>query len=179
MDPVTFSIVAATASAVVGGVSAYQSGQAQQDAANYQAAVARNNAILAEQYAQAEIARGRVLEDAKRQESAQRMGAVRAAAGASGLDVDSGSPLSLQADTAMLGEFDAQTIRNNSERAAHGYRVQGMNYTAQAQLDRMAGENASRVGALGMWSSIIGGASSVSDRWSRMKSTGVNPDIFT
>lgn len=178
MDPVTLStiaIVTAASSAVVGGVSAYESGQAQRQAGEYQAAVARNNQVLAEQNAQAEEARGRVLEEAKRNETANRQSGIRAAAGASGLDVNTGSPLRLQEDTALLGEQDALTVRNNAMRAAHGFRVQGMNYGAQAQLDMMTAENASRAGALGAWSSIIGGASSVGDKWARFRAAGVSP----
>lgn len=169
------ALVAAVAGAAVSAYSSYESGQAQSDMARYQAAVARNNQVYAEQYAQAETAKGQRLEDMKRQETAQREGAVKAAAAASGLDVDSGSPLRLQEDTARLGEFDALTIRSNSARAAYGYRVQGTNYAAQAQLDDMQSDNASRMGTLGMWSSIIGGASTVSGRWATYKQAGSSP----
>lgn len=170
------ALIAAAGSAVVGAYSSYESGQSQKDAARYQAAVARNNQIYAEQYAQAEIAKGQRMEDMKRTETAQREGAVKVAAAASGLDVDSGSPLRLQEDTARLGEFDALTIRSNAQRAAYGYRVQGSNYAAQAQLDDMSAENASRMGALGAWSSIIGGASSVSSKWAGyQQATGRSP----
>jgi hypothetical protein len=110
------ALVAAVVGAGVSAYSAYESGQAQQDAARYQAAVARNNQIIADQYAAAEVAKGQRLEDMKRLETAQRQGAVKAAAAANGLDVDRGSPLRLQEDTALLGEFDAQTIRSNAPR---------------------------------------------------------------
>lgn len=156
---------AMAASAAIGAYSAYQSGQAQKEASQYQSAVARNNAILAGEYAKVELVKGQRLEEAKRMETANRQGAIRAAAAAGGIDVDSGSPLRLQEDTALLGEFDAQTVRYNAQRAAHGYRVQGMNYSAQAELDGMAAENASRQGTLGAWSSIIGGASQISSKW--------------
>lgn len=161
-----YAVAAATAA-----YSAYESGQARKEASQYQAAVARNNAIISEEYAKAEIVRGNRLEEAKRSETAQRQGAIRAAVGASGLDVDSGSPLRLQEDTAMLGEYDALTIRSNALKSATGFRTQGMNYTAQAGLDDMTGAAASRAGTLGAWSSIIGGASSVSGKWANWQNT--------
>jgi hypothetical protein len=120
---------------------------------------------LAEQYAQAETEKGQRLEEQKRLQTASQQGAIRAAAGASGLDVNDGSPVRLAGDTAALGELDALTIRNNAARSAFGYRVKGMDYAAQAELDNMSSEDAARSGELGMWGSIIGGASSVSDKW--------------
>lgn len=166
-----------TAAAAVGaGVSAYssvQAGKAREQAAQYQAAVAKNNQTLAEAQAQMEIQRGARLEDEKRRETASREGAIRAAAGASGVDVNDGSPLRLASDTAELGELDAQTIRSNAQRAAFGYRTKGMDYAAQASLDMMAAEDANRSGSLGAFSSLISGASSVSDKWSKYKEAGV------
>jgi hypothetical protein len=159
---------AMAASAVSAGVSAYsahESGIARSKAAAYQAAVAENNRKLAEQYAQAETEKGQRLEEQKRLQTASQQGAIRAAAGASGLDVNDGSPVRLASDTAALGELDALTIRNNAARSAFGYRVKGMDYAAQAELDNMSSEDAARSGELGMWGSIIGGASSVSDKW--------------
>jgi hypothetical protein len=39
----------------------------------------------------------------------------------------------------------------------------------------MQADNASRMGTLGMWSSIIGGASTVSGRWASYKQAGYTP----
>lgn len=181
MDPATWGYVAFAMSAVSGGIAAYsahETGVAQAQANAYSAAVARNNQEIANQYATAELQKGAVMEQTKRQETAQREGAIRAAAGASGLDVNTGSPLRLQTDTAMLGEEDALTIRNNAERAAYGYRTEGLNYAARAQMNDMAGENALRSGSLGMWSSIIGAASSTSSRWAGFKQAGVSTPMF-
>lgn len=170
------ALIAAVAGTAVSAYGAYESGQSQQAAGRYQAAVAQNNKIIADQYAQAEIQKGQALEQQKRQETAQREGAVRAGAAASGLDLDSGSPLRLQEDTAKLGELDAQTIRYNANAAAYGYKVQGLNFAAQAQADEMGAENAARAGNLGMWSSIMGGASSVAGKWADwQRTTGQSP----
>jgi hypothetical protein len=169
------ALVASAVGAVVGAYGSYESAQSQKSAMQYQAAVAKNDQTIANQYAQAEIQKGQVLEQEKRQETAQRESMVRAAAGGAGLDPNASgsSPLRLQSDTAMLGEQDALTIRNNAQRAAYGYQVQGLNYASQAQLDEMGASSAARAGTLGIWSSIIGGASSVSDKWWRYKQAGI------
>lgn len=167
---------ALAASAVGAGTAAYgayEQGVAGRQQAQYQAQVARNNQEVANQYAEAEVTKGRVLENQKRMDTQQREGAIRVAAGASGLDVNTGSPLRLQEDTAMLGEQDALTIRNNAERAAYGYHVEGMNYAGRAQMNDMEASNAARSGNLGAWSSIIGGASSTAGRWAGFKQAGV------
>lgn len=163
---------ASIASTVVAAGSAIASGVAQRNQARYQSAVAQNNAIVAEQNAAAELERGRRLEDAKRMETAQREGAIRAAVGSGGLDVNSGSPLRLQEDSALVGELDALTIRSNAERAARNYRIAGMNSNAQADLFRTAGSNALASGYLSAGGSIIGGASQIASRWDAFKPAG-------
>lgn len=168
------AIAATVVSAVISAYSAKKQGDAAESAANYQAAVARNNQIIADQYAKTEIQKGQAEEAAKRQETAQRIGAIRAAIGGSGLDPGGETPLRLQSDTARLGEQDAQTIRNNAARAAYGFQVKGMNYAAEASLDEMRGRSAAEGGSLGAWSSIISGAAGVGDKWAKFKSTGVS-----
>jgi hypothetical protein len=167
------SLAAAAAGAAVSAVGAHQQGVAAQQQAAYQAAVARNNQVLAEQAANDATAKGRVLEQQKRQQVAQQEGMVRAVAGASGFDENSGSPLRIQESVAQVGEEDAQIIRNNAAREAYGYRTQGMNYAAQAGLDEAEGRNAATAGNLGAFSSIIGGASTVSSRWTQFNKEGV------
>lgn len=170
------AIASLATTAVGAGVAAHGArvqAEAQQQAMVYQAAVAKNNQAIAEQYADAEVQKGARLEEAKRLETGQREGMIRAAVGASGIDVNSGSSVRLQEDTAKLGDLDALTIRNNSMRAAYGFRVQGLGYASQASLDMMGAESAGRAGTLGAWSSIIGGASSVSDKWLSFRRQGI------
>lgn len=157
---------------VLGYSSAKQQAAAQARSAEYGAAVARNNQILAAQYAQAEKDKGQVLEDVKRQETAQRISGIRAAGGASGLDVNSGTSLDLQSDTARLGEFDALTIRDNAARAAYGYQVKGVDYANEATLDMMRASDAKAAGTLAAWSSVIGTASKYASRAATMGQGG-------
>jgi hypothetical protein len=167
-----FIAVAATvAGSVIQAKAASEAGQAQSQASLYQAQVARNNQAIAEQYARQEEQRGAVEAQTKQMETAQRVGAIKAVAGASGLD-PGGSPLRLSADTLAMGDLDARTIRYNAEQAAYGRRVQGAGFGAQAGLDTQAAADARRAGNLGSAGAIISGGASVADKWMRYRQTG-------
>ena len=144
---------------------AQQQAQANAAAANYQAQVARNNQIVAEQNAEYALQVGQTQEQAKRQQTAQLEGRIRSAAGASGVDPNFGSPVRLQESAAQVGELDALTIRNNAQRQAYGFRVQGMDYAAEAGLDTMRAQNALTAGNLQSFASIVGGAGAFADKW--------------
>lgn len=105
---------------------------AQAGMANYQAQVARNNQMIAEGYAQRALQQGQVDEQNQRLKTAAALGSQRASLASQGGDVNSGSPLDLQADTARTGEYNAQAVRNNAALKAYGYRVQAFNDAADA-----------------------------------------------
>jgi hypothetical protein len=76
------------------------------------------------------------------------------------------SPLNVRASAAETGEVDAQTIRYNAG-------IQARNYLYQGQ---MAGAQAGLYSAESDWAvanSILGGASSVSNKWLGMQMSGV------
>ncbi|HLG49081.1 MAG TPA: hypothetical protein VKY24_22745 [Reyranella sp.] len=163
---VAMASLAMTAAGTVMSVAgqAQQAG-AQAGMANYQAQVARNNQMVAEWNAQRDLQQGRVDEQNQRLKSAALLGAQRAALASQGGDVDSGSPLDLQADTARAGEYDAQTIRNNAALKAYGYRVQAANTGADANLDSYKAADAMASLPYGIGSSLLGGASSIVRGW--------------
>lgn len=174
-DPGTLAIagmVASGLSAVGGAVGSVMQGRQQAGQANYQAAVARNNAILADRNAKLAIQAGDVKEQAKRRETAGLIGAQRAAYAAHGVDVNVGSPVDIQSDTAMLGELDALTIRNNAQREAYGYKIQGDSAGAEAGLFGQQAQGDMLAGWVGSVGSLIGGASSVGDKWLTYQSAG-------
>lgn len=74
-----------------------------------------------------------------------------------------------QADTAKIGEIDAQTIRANAARAGYNYRVQNVNFENEATMKAMAGANAFEAGKLGAFASLVSGASSVGAKWAQFK----------
>lgn len=169
----------ATASLVLAGigtaVSAYgqlQAGQAASAQARYQAAVARNNAILSERAAQDAEARGRAAEDRRRRETALLIGRQRAVLAANGVVVDTGSALDITAGTREVGELDALTIRSNAEREALALRAQGANFETEAELAGLRGRSALAEGRIGAFGTALSGSGTVAQRWYQFRREG-------
>lgn len=102
-------------------------GRAAQEMAGFEAG-------LLEEQAEDSLARGREQELRHRGDVSRLKGSQRARLAAQGIDIDTGSAGLLQEETAILGEVDAITIRNNARREAYGYR-------SQAELVRRGGSN--------------------------------------
>ena len=165
MGIAALSLIATGVGAAVSAYGAHEQGVAESQAATYQAPVARNNQIVAQQNAQMALQTGQQQEAAKREQTAQMIGQQRAMVAGSGIDPNSGSSKRIQGDTAALGALDASTIRNNAERTAYGYQTQGMDYAAQAGLLQSQSSSASSAGELSAFGSIVGGAASVANKW--------------
>ena len=165
-------VIASVASAAVGAMGAIQQANAASASANYQAQVNQNNAILAERNAEDARKRGEVeAQEHQRQVSALR-GRQTAAMAANGVDITSGSPLNILADTSQMGALDTKTIRNNAQREALGYESQGMNFKAEAGLNRMQAKSAKTAGMIGAVGSVVSGFGQVADKWYKMGSIG-------
>lgn len=131
--------------AAAGGYSAYQSGQTQKAAANYNATVQRNAALDAQQRG-AQAA-------AEHTEKTRRLIASQTVAGVSnGLVTNSGSLDTIGAQSAALGELDALKLQNNAEREAQGLQ-------AQATIVDYQGQQAATAGGINAFSSLLSGAS--------------------
>jgi hypothetical protein len=154
---------AGTAMNVVG-----QSQQAQQQAAqsSYQAQVARNNQMIAERNATLAQQQGEVQAQQQQLKTAQLEGSQRAALASQGGDVNSGSPLDILGDTARAGATDVATIRSNAGLNAYGFRLQGANAAGQANLYSANAANTMANLPFGIGSSLLGGASSLANKWS-------------
>ena len=151
----------------------YQAGQAGAQAARYQAAVARNNAIVSGYNAQQALDQGDAAVTQSQMKTRSLIGAQRAALAANGVDVNSGSALDVQSDSAMLGQLDALTLRYNAQTKANAYLSQAGQYIAQGGLfDQQAG-SALDASLIGMGTSLLSGASSVGDKWLTYKAHGV------
>lgn len=142
-----------------------QQGAAASKQAAYQAAVARNNSILAERAAQDAIERGKIAADRKKLETRQLLGRQRAVLAGNNVVVDEGSALDITTDTAGIGKLDELTILNNAEREAAGFRAQGMNFSAQAGLYDASGAAARASAITGAVGSAISGAGAVAQKW--------------
>jgi hypothetical protein len=110
--------------------------------------------------AQDALKRGAAEAAAKRREVQALEGRQRAVMAAAGLDLGSGSPLTILADTAQFGELDVQTIKSNADREAR-------HHTENARLAGMGMEDARTEGFFGVLSAGVQGASLVADKWYR------------
>ncbi len=172
----TLAIGSLASSVIGGGVSAfgaYSKGQSEGMSADYASAVARNNAITAENNAKYALAAGDVQSENQQMKTKAVLGTQKAAQAANGIDVNSGTAVDVRRSTAELGHLDALTILNNASNKAAGYRAQGANFTAEAELQSMKGDTSRMAGYIGAGSSLISGASGVADKWLGYSQRGV------
>ena len=141
------------------------SASASQQSGAYQAQVAANNQVIANQNADLALFKGNQAEQQSRQRTAQMVGADRAGFGASGVDPNSGSAVRVQSDTARIGEMDAQTIADNAQRSAWGFQRQAEAFGAESQFDTARGEQ-------GAMASLIGGGADFAAKWTKYRTKG-------
>jgi len=142
-DPVSLMVASTVAS--VGG-QLYQ-GSANAAAAEYNAEVNQQNAILADRRAKDAIERGQMEEERKKREATMLMKQQEGSMAASGLDTSFGSPLDIITSSYAAAQMDAAIIRANAEREAEDFGVQAQNQRSQSRMNRMTASSA-RTGAL-------------------------------
>lgn len=168
-NPAAIYIGVTLASAAASAYSSYSQGQQAQSMYKYQSAMAERNAQISELQAR-DIEKQGAIEEAQHRLKVQGMiGEQKSAIAAGGVAVDTGSPLDILADTAGLGEFDAQVIRSNARKQAWAARTQAQGYLAEAGALNTAGSNAYRNGTVGAAGSLLSGASSVASKWNTLK----------
>jgi hypothetical protein len=180
MDPATLAVVSLATTAISAGVGAMgsiQQGQATAAASNYQAQVAKNNAITAEQNAAYATQAGTAKAQSQDFQTAAVVGAEQAGQGASGIDLTTGSPRAVREGTHQMGRLGTLNIVQDANLTAYGYRTQGTSFTAQSQLDTSQAGFASQAGFLGAGTSLLGGASSFADKWSSYQLRGALPGV--
>ena len=146
---------------VMGAASAYQQSQAQKSQANYQAAVANNNAIISRQNAASVAERGEIAQQEHRRKVKAVKGAAKAQQASKGFLVDDTADSSNQQaiqDIAEMGKLDELRIKHNADLEERRALIQGVNFQAQAGLYSMkASQNNPLMAGT---SSLISGAAS-------------------
>lgn len=175
----TTVIAGASLALAAGGTAMSAIGQsnaasAQAANANYQAQVARNAQTVAQMNAANALKVGQINEDQQRTKTGLLIGAQRAALASEGGDVTSGSDVDIIGDTGRAGEMDAQTIRSNAARTAWGYQVAATSAGATAGLDQAQAADATANLPFGVGSSLLGGASSIANKWSMYQQNNPN-----
>lgn len=158
---------------ITSAISSFIGGEAQQQMYNYQAGVAKLNAQIAQQNSTYATRVGEIQAANAGLQGGQVMGRIKSAQAASGLDVNTGSNKQVQQSQKQITGMDVAAIRSNAAKTAYNYQVEATQYTAQSQLDTLAGKNARTSGMIGAMSSILGSASSVSSEWLRGQQLGM------
>lgn len=166
------ALAAGLGGAAASAAGALEGGAAQQNAANYQAAVASNNATIAEQNAAYATKAGLQQAATQSQKGAAIGGKIKAAQAASGVDVNSGSAVDVQQSQREVNKLDTDTVLNNAELKAYGYRTDATNFQAQAGLDEMQAEQAPIGAAFTATGDLLSGASSVGTKWATLSNSG-------
>lgn len=156
-------------SGVMGAVGAMSQASAAKQQAEYQAAVARNNQIIAEQNARYSAQAGEVQSQAQGFKNRATLGAIEAAQGASGIQLGSPSLTDVRESAANVLRLDTANIMSNALLRSRGYNIQGQNFAAEGELAKMRGSAAQTAGFLGAAGSLLGGASSFAEKWSRLQ----------
>lgn len=147
----TASLVMTGLGAVTSAYGAYQQGQAQGAAMEAQAKIYEAQAADSQRRASRE-------ERLMREQGARIKGRQRAVLGASGINLSTGSPMDVIADTQRSIEMDAWTIRENAGRESWGYQ-------SQASVSKAGASNARQAGYFGAGSNLLTGAGMVADKW--------------
>jgi hypothetical protein len=116
----------------VSAVGQYQAGKTQER-------IALRNQELAEQAAADAVERGNLEEEKHRLQVGALVAKQRALIASAGVEIGTGSPIDIFADTAAKGELDILTIRNNARREAWGLKGQALNFGYQGKLAKSRG----------------------------------------
>jgi len=141
------------AGGVIGGISNANSLRDQGDVQLLQATL---NSAFSDLQAEDALASSDDLVRRYQEQLDQSIGTQRAAAGASGIEIDSGSALDAQNNNFTIGQKDILTLKNNAWREAWGHKVQSEQEIFGAEIER-AGLNDQA--DKGIFTSILGGAS--------------------
>jgi len=151
----------ALAGASVSAAGTVYSGMAAGDAASYQAEVARNNSLIAEENAAYASKAGQAQASAVSLKGAAKVGKIKTAQAANNIDVNTGSAVNVRASEREAGVLDTATVLSNAELEAYGYRAKGTGYTAESGLLTTQAEEAPIGAGIGATGSLLSGASAV------------------
>lgn len=148
------SVLVAAAGTGVSTYAAVDSGKKQDELFKYQAALEQEQARAVERQAL-------VAAQQTRESNQAALSRIRAKQGQSGI-VDQGSALENLSSFARNLEADALDIERQG-------RLEKDQLSAQSQISRIQGRNASRTGMLGAGTSLLGGTAEIGYNWQRMK----------
>ncbi len=142
-------------------VQASQASSAAKAQAGYQQAALDQQKQVNERQAQDAVQRGIEAKNQHERNAARIMGEQRSALAASGVTLDSGSPLAMLVESAEEAQHDSNTITQNAAREAWGYQVSANNAENEKSLVASSAKNTASQAwtkaAFGMGDSLLGG----------------------
>ena len=160
------ALAAGILGAGVSAVGAIEGGTATANAANYSAQVAQNNAKIARDNAAYAEQAGNVAATTQGLKGAAIAGKIKAGQAAAGVDVNTGSAKEVQAGQREVSQLDTETVLNNADLSAYGYRTAATSDTAQAELDTATAEQAPIAADLSAGGGLLSSLSGVGSKWS-------------
>lgn len=179
MDPISAPIMAGismattAASTAVGVMGNQYSADAQSNMWGYRAGIANLNREISRQNAAYARSAGEVEAQREGLKTRGQIGEIAALQGASNIDVRSGSHALVRSSAEDIGRYDQAIIRSNAARRAYGYELEGVGHQAEAELYKASADNAKAAGKFAVASTILGGISSISDKWLKGKEVGL------
>lgn len=176
MDPVTLGTVGVAASAggsLLGAFGKVFGGEAKAGMYSYQAGIARMREQVDLQNAAWAREAGEQHAMLSGFKTGQEIGGVTAKQGASGVQVGAGSSAQVTEGIHTAGLYDQGMLRYNAARKAYGFEVEAAGEKATAEMADRSAKFAKEEGWLGGISSLLGGATSVADKWLAGKQTGL------
>lgn len=164
--------IAVTTAAVSGAAMAYQ-GYTAYKANRFQEKLAKRNAAISEQNADAALLEGTEQAAIEKMNTGRRVAGALAAQGANGIDVGFGSPVEVRGALQNEGDLDALTIQYNASRRALGYATEASGFKASASGYRSAGMDALASVPLNVGASFLSSASSIGGRAASFKAAGI------
>lgn len=175
MTPATAGYIGLAGQAVSGLISAIGSiSVSKYNNAIYQsqANIARLNAQMMEENAQAVLRSNEKAVARKTMAAGQVKSKQKAAMAANGIAIGEGSAKEITASTDLLKELDVNTMNANATREAWGYRMKGVGYESQALMSEASKTSV----GLNFGSTLLGGASQVAQSYLMMRALGTFGD---
>ena len=167
------SLASSVGGTIAGGIGQSQAADAASASAGYQAQVAKNNALIAQQNARYAMQAGRTNAQNQDFQTRANIGTATAAQGASGVDVASGSPVEVRSTIGQLGRLKSLQDIQQAQAEAYGYQTKATGFGAEAELQEMKAKAAQEAKGPALAGTILSGISSVSDKWLRFKTPGL------
>lgn len=149
----------------ISAVSTVAGGFAARNQASYAAQIAKNNQTIALQNAARAEQAGNVQAEAQGRKGAARLAGIKTGQAASGINVNEGTAVDVQAGQREINQLDTETVLNNAQIQSYGYRTQAMNFEAEEAAQKAKASNAVPAALLKAGGGLLANASSIGGKW--------------